>query len=205
MNSKIYQQLTQISEETLTETSLKNWLIQHAITEDYQLPYLLAHAEDGIIWGRFDVEKGILETCDRTFAECKFSCLRLSTLQQCRIFGEAGEVLLWNDNGVWRSRIILQSKISNLIAQEQIALVPESQILWGTQGKINGKFTLLSDGSQGLQHAVPIVVEESYFKKDKKELYRPVKLEVHHYFCYDLDGVARILLSRLVSLKKEKI
>lgn len=205
MNPKVYQQLTQISEETLTEASLKDWLTQHAITEDYQLPYLLAHAEDGIIWGCFDVENLDLETSNRAFPECKFPCLRLSSLQQCRIFGEAGEVLLWNDNGVWRSRLILQSNVSELIAREQIGLIPESQLLWGTQGKQNGNFTLLSDGSQGLKHAVPITVEESYFRKDKKELYRPVRLEVHHYFCYDSDGVARIFLSRLVSLKKEKI
>jgi CRISPR-associated protein (TIGR03984 family) len=203
MNLKVYQQLTQISEETLTETSLKDWLTQHAITENYQLPYLLAHAEDGIIWGRFDVENLALETSDRAFPECQFSCLRLSTLQQCRIFGEAGEVLLWNDSGVWRSRLILQSKVSELIAQQQIGLIPELQILWGTQGKTNGNFTLLSDGSQGLKHAVPISVDQTYFSKDRNELYRPVRLEVNHYFCYDSDGVAKICLSRLVSLKKE--
>lgn len=205
MNLKVYQQLTQISEETLTETSLKDCLTQHALTENYQLPYLLAHAEDGIIWGRFDVENLALETSYRAFPECQFCCLRLSTLQQCRIFGEAGEVLLWNDSGVWRSRLILQSKVSDLIAQNHIGLIPESQILWGTQGKTNGNFNLLSDGSQGLKHAVPIVVQESYFSKDKNELYRPVRLELHHYFCYDSDGVAKIFLSRLVSLKKESI
>jgi CRISPR-associated protein (TIGR03984 family) len=192
------------------ETDLIKWLEEQAKwleeqAKSHQLLYLLAHAEDGIIWGRFEVESFDLETSDRAFSECKFSCLRLSTLQQCRIFGEAGEVLLWNDRGVWRSRLILQSQVSELIAQQKIGLIPEPQILWGTQGKTNGNFTLLSDGSQGLQHAVPIAVEEGYFRKDKNELYRPVRLEVHHYFCYDSDGVARIFLSRLVSLKKEKI
>lgn len=205
MNPKVYRQLTHISEETLTESSLKDWLIQHAVTESYQLPYLLAHAEDGIIWGRFDIESQELETSDCAFPECQFSCLRLSALQQCRIFGDAGELLLWNDNNVWRSRLILQSKVSELMTQQQIGLIPESQLLWGTQGKTNGNFTLLSDGSQGLKHAVPIAVEQTYFSKDKNVFYRPVRLEVNHYFCYDSDGVAKIFLSRLVSLKKEKI
>jgi CRISPR-associated protein (TIGR03984 family) len=197
------QELSQTSVEKLTEESLKDWVKQQA--EDYQLPYLLAHAEDGVIWGLFDIDSGTLTTAIDVFSECNFAELRLKTLQQCRVFGNTGEVLLWNSNGEWRSRLILQSKVSELIAQEQIGLIPESQILWGTQGKTNGNFTLLSDGSQGLKHAVPIPVEQTYFSKDKNELYRPVRLEVNHYFCYDSDGVAKIFLSRLVSLKKEKI
>ncbi|MCP2727178.1 type III-D CRISPR-associated protein Csx19 [Limnofasciculus baicalensis] len=197
------QELCQTSVENLSEESLKDWLKQQA--QNYQLPYLLAHAEDGVIWGHFDIDSGTLTTAREIFIECNFPKLCLNTLQQCRVFGEAGEVLLWNSNGEWRSRPVLQSKVSELIAQDKIGLIPETQILWGTQGKTNGNFTLLSDGSQGLKHAVPIPVEESYFRKDKNELYRPVRLEVNHYFCYNSDGVARIFLSRLVSLKKEKI
>lgn len=195
------QELCQISVENLTKQSLKDWLNQQA--QDYQLPYLLAHADDGVIWG--NIEKGTLTNAREVFPECNFPELRVKTLQQCRLFGEAGEMLIWNSNGEWRSRLILQSKVSELITQQKIGLIPESQILWGTQGQSNGSFTLLSDGSQGLKHAVPIAVEESNFSKDKTTLYRPVRLEVNHYFCYDLDGVARIFLSRLVSIKKEKI
>ncbi|MEG4347686.1 CRISPR-associated protein Csx19 [Microcoleus sp. A003_D6] len=197
------QEYCQISVENLTEQSLKDWLKQQA--QIYQLPYLLAHAEDGVIWGNFDIDSGTLTTAREVFPECNFPELRLKTLEQCRVFGEAGEVLLWNSNGEWRSRLILQSKVLELIAQQKIGLIPEPQILWGTQGKNHGNFTLLSDGSQGLKHAVPIAVEQSYFSKDKNDLYRPVRLEVNHYFCYDSDGVARIFFSRLVSLKKEKI
>ncbi|HBB33095.1 MAG TPA: TIGR03984 family CRISPR-associated protein [Cyanobacteria bacterium UBA8803] len=199
------QELCQISVANLTEQSLKDWLKQQAQNQNYQFPYLLAHAEDGVIWGHFDIDSGTLTTAREVFPECNFPELRLKTLQQCRVFGEAGEFLLWNSNGEWRSRLILQSKVSELIAQEQIGLIPEPQILWGTHGKTNSNFTLLSDGSQGLKHAVPIDIEESYFSQDKTKLYRPVRLEVNHYFCYDSDGVARIFISRLVSLKKEKI
>lgn len=208
MNRKSYQQLSQelcqqVSTETLTDKSLKDWLKLQAITKNYQLPYLLAHAEDGVIWGSFDIDSGTLKTSNEAFPECKFPELRLLTLQQCRIFGEGGEVFLWKSNGEWHSRLILQNKVSELILNEQIALIPEAQILWGTQGKTNGNFTLLSDGSQGLKHAVPIT--GITFSQDKKKLYRPVRLELHHYFCYDQDGLARIFLSRLVSLKKEPI
>jgi CRISPR-associated protein (TIGR03984 family) len=193
--------LCQISVVDFMEQPLQKWLKQQA--QNYQLPYLLAHAEDGVIWGRFEFDSRRLTTARAVFPECYFPKLRLKTLQQCRVFGEAGEVLLWNNNGEWRSRLILQSKVSELIAQQQIGLIPELQILWGTQGKTNGNFTLLSDGSQELKHAVPIPVEQTYFSKDRNELYRPVRLGVNHYFCYDSDGVAKIFLSRLVSFKKE--
>ncbi|ARV59023.1 CRISPR-associated protein [Nostocales cyanobacterium HT-58-2] len=199
MNQDLCQE---VSTQTI-EQSLEDWLKQQAITKDYQLRYVLAHAEDGVIWGHFEVDSGILETSDQAFPKYDFPTLRLSTLQQCRIFGEAGEVLLWNSNGKWRSRLILQSQVSELLKQEKIGLIPESQILWGTQGKENGNFTLLSDGSQGLKYAAPIT--GMTFSQDKQKQYRPLRLEIHHYFCYDQDGVARIFLSRLVSLTKEKI
>lgn len=193
------QELCQTSIENLSEQFFQDWLKQQA--KNYQLPYLLAHAEDGVIWGRFDTDNGSLITAREVFPECKFPELRLNTLQQCRFFGKTGEVLLWNSSGKWRSRLILETKASELITKKQIGLIPESQILWGTKGqenKVHG-FTLLSDGSQGLKHAVPII--DINFDADEKELKRPVKLEVHHYFCYDSDGVAQIFLSRLVSLK----
>lgn len=179
--------------------SLENWLIQQA--SDYQLSYLLAHADDGVIWGKFQLKEGN-NSNDCILKISENPQLRLSTLQQCRIFGETGEILLWNSNDKWNARLISQTKISQLLQDRQIGFIPENQILWGTQGKTNGDFTLLSDGTQGLRHSVPIIVEEKYFSPNKKELYRPVRLKVHHYFNYDNDGIARIFTSRLVSLIK---
>lgn len=175
--------------------SLENWLIQQA--QNYNLSHLLAHAHDGVIWGKFQLQEGILKTSQNPQ-------LRLSTLQQCRIFAETGEILLWNSHNKWNARLISETKVSQLLKNKQIGFIPENQILWGTQGKINGDFTLLSDGTQGLRHSVPIIVEENYFSSNKKELYRPLRLKVHHYFNYDNDGLARIFTSRLVSLTKEK-
>lgn len=182
------------------ETSLKNWLEKKAT--EYELKYLLAHAEDGVIWGRFD--DGKLTTAEKVFYPCECNIylpkLRLLTLQQCRIFGNKAEVMLWQAGQNWQARLIQDEHLSK---EDYIC---EKQILWGTKAEVEPKngFTLLSDGSEGLKHAVPLAVEESYFSKDKKELYRPVRLEVNHYFCYDSDGVARIFLSRLVSLSKAK-
>jgi CRISPR-associated protein (TIGR03984 family) len=187
-------ELCKVTEESITKDSLDNWLKQQA--KDYKLSYLLAHAEDGVIWGRFDIEAGTMETADKVFPLCKFSILRLSTLQQCRIFGDNGEVLLWNSNEKWRSRLILQSKVSELENKQELSLIQEEQVLWGTKGQQKGNFTLLSDGSQGLKHAVPVTGIK--FANDGNK--RPVRLTVAHYFACDSDGVARIFISRLVSL-----
>lgn len=179
--------------------SLIAWIEKRA--KEWQLDYLLAHAEDGVVWGRFDNSK--LTTADEIFDKNIFGvdlpALRPSTLQQCRIFGEKGEILLWQTESGWESRIIQDNP--------GVDYIQEMQILWGTQEETgehgeNGEkdgFTLLSDGSQGLKHAVPLT--GIIFKQDKKKLHRPVRLLVHHYIDYEDSGIARIFLSRLVSLK----
>ncbi|MCL1473248.1 CRISPR-associated protein Csx19 [Argonema antarcticum] len=166
--------------------ALKKWLT------DYHLTYLLAHADDGVIWGRFDNGKLTIANEVFTKPDFYFPPLRLSTLQQCRIFGQQGEVLLWKYGEKWKWRFI---------GNPQEDFIPESQILWGTQLEEEPKngFTLVSDGSQGLKHAVPLI--NIPFSPDKKNLYRPIRLEVRHYIDYDDSGVAKIYLSRLVDLR----
>lgn len=192
------QNLCEVSTETLTEQTLKNWLQAQAITDNYHLKYLLAHAEDGVIWGYFPSDRN-LEIARDVFPSSNFPELRLKTLQQCRIFGKDAEILLWNSNGEWKSRKITQSTVLELLEQKEIGLIPEEQILWGTEGKEKSNFTLLSDGSEGLKHAVPLT--GITFDNAEKKSNRPVRLTVNHYFRYDKDGVAQIFLSRLVSLK----
>jgi CRISPR-associated protein (TIGR03984 family) len=69
--------------------------------------------------------------------------------------------------------------------------------------QVRDKFTLVSDGSQGLRHAVPL--QNIEFNKTEK-LYRPLYLVVRNYIDYDQQtGLARIYLSRLVSLKSRKV
>ncbi len=171
---------------------LCEWLKSQAPSVSDQTPYLLAHAEDGVIWGRFD--DGKLTTANKVFRKPEFDFpeLRLQTLQQCRIFGREGEVLLWKYGERWKWRFIEK------LADEKIE---ERQILWGTHGQRRDNFTLLWDGSQGLKHAVPLmnIVTVSDCKLDK-----PVRLIVHHYINYDQDGLARIYLSRLVDLTTQE-
>ena len=173
------------------DDELCSWLESQALSVSAQTPYLLAHGEDGIIWGRFDNQK--LTTAEKIFHKkhdfVDLPKLRLLTLQQCRIFGLNGEILLWRiSETMFKWRFIGNPK------EEQI---PESQILWGTNGIKRDNFTLLSDGSQGLKHAVPFTDIE--LKGDR--LVKPVRLLVHHYIKYEEEtGLARIYRSRLVDL-----
>lgn len=163
---------------------INQWLENQA--EKYQLNFLLAHAEDGVIWGKF--KDGHLLTSDSVFDF--LPKIRSLTLQQCRAFGETSEVMLWRTDKGFKARLIQDEKDTEFIS--------ENHILWGTKAdKTCDDFTLVSDGSQGLRHAVPLT--DITFDENQK-LYRPLRLGVHHYIDYDDFGVARINLSRLVNL-----
>ncbi len=196
MNKDICQSIETDEIQVKDDKSLIAWIEKQA--DKYQLKYFLGHADDGVIWGKFDDNNNYqLTTAEQIFKEpafkAEFPKLRLMTLQQCRIFGENGEILLWNIGNRWKARLIED--------KSDIEHIQKSQYLWGTQGEEKDGFTLLSDGSQGLKHAVPLKDINSHFSKDKQNLYRPVRLVVNHYIKYDEEtGIARIFISRLVSL-----
>ena len=174
--------------------TLRSWIEEQA--SKHKLPYLLAHADDGVIWGRFDAGKLKIasEVNDRRFNQ--FPALRLNTLQQCRIFGPAGEIFLWKRSGEFKARGLLEPE--KAIGKENI--ISEQQLLWGTHGVVQcDSFTLLRDGAQGLKHAVP-VAEGLLLAEDTKLAFNKPCLKVNHYIEYDEDGLARISLSRLVDL-----
>jgi len=172
---------------------LQTWLGQQA--KKNQLNYLLGHAEDGVIWGKF-LQDGSLITSDSVFPQC--AKLRSCTLQQCRAFGKNAEVMIWQSDEGLKARLIKDEHL------KRGDYIPEDQILWGTQAEeVRDGFTLVSDGSQGLRHAVPLVDIE--FDKNSEKTYRPLRLSVRHYIDYQQEtGLARIYLSRLVNLTTEK-
>ena len=184
------------TEAITDDANLKTWLLKQA--SDHKLRYLLAHADDGVIWGYFSESKlAIAHDIFSQFPKLpQFPELRLSTLQQCRIFGVNSEVLLWRVGKEWRSRVISDPPTE----KQNPDIIIEAQVLWGTQGDVKEGFTLLSDGQQELYHAVPLV--DIQFD-DAKKLKRPARLKVKHYIEYDDDGLARLGLSRLVNLFAE--
>jgi len=166
--------------------ALKEWMQEQS--KNHQLNYLFAHAEDGVIWGKFD--KNNLTTSGDIFNQ--LAKLQLHSLQQCRIFGERCEVMLWKVGKIWKSRSITDANNPDCLSDEH-------QILWGTKPEQEKDgFTLVADGQEGLRHAVPLV---NIPFNQSKNLYRPLRLIVRHYLEEDKDtGIVRIYLSRLVNL-----
>jgi CRISPR-associated protein (TIGR03984 family) len=171
------------------------WLQNQAVT--HNLKWLLAHADDGVIWGEHRNEQ--LVTSDRAVPEVS-PPLRAETLQQARLFATHAELLLWRDgDNCWHARLIRDA------AEEEdaafIDAIDEPQLLWGTdpQPLANG-FTLMSDGAQGLRHAIPLDVRGKF-----DESSRPLRLWVRHYVQDDESGFSRIVASRLFDLKLEEV
>ncbi len=153
--------------------------------EARKLRYFLAHDDDGVIWGRID--QGQLKLSGEAFPEYVNVPLRALTLQQARLFDEAGELLVWRGDDGWRGRFFNDDG-------EEI-LNDEIHRLWGTASDPPGPkdgFTLMRDGDQGLLHAPPLTLP-----RDAR-----AALTVRHYVDYDEQGQAYIALSRLVAVQE---
>jgi len=170
------------------ERDLMSWL--HPLGRDYSVRWLLAHADDGVIWGRW-TEDGVdvlgtrLEGRDPMYrSDFSYPELRASTLQTLRAFGPSAEVLLWRDgDGAWRARLVRDAREGEKARFAEA--FDEEQILWGTKGKPigDGMFVEMSDGAQGLRHAVPLPGAAG----DHGTNVRPLRLCVRHYVAEDKD------------------
>ena len=172
------------------------WMEETASKHD--LTWLLVHADDGIIWGSFDGDYKLTTSetvaCHVRAAE-KSVCipLRMETIQQVRLFGRTCEVLIYRvDDSQLKYRIIDDIKDGQI--PDVTEAYDEPYLLWGNHGaELDNNFTLLSDGAQGLYHAVPMVLEI----KENNET-TPPHLVVRHYL--NNAGVAKVVVSRLVDL-----
>jgi len=151
----------------------------------YRLRWLLAHADDGVIWGQ--VRDDGLHLSSAVFPSVS-PPLRAETLQQARLFGPEAELLLWKNETGWQARIIQDA------SGENGEYYDETHLLWGTdvEERQDG-FALLREGREGLRHAPPL----------PENVPPPVHLRVRHYVKYDSDGQAYIAYSRLVALETQ--
>jgi CRISPR-associated protein (TIGR03984 family) len=153
--------------------------------------WFLAHADDGVIWGRLQGKQ--LLTSDSAFPQIS-PALRAITLQQARLFGRDAEVRAWRDDAGFRACRLEDRQ------DDKAEAFDEAHVLWGTRvEKQVGGFSLVSDGRQGLRHAVPLEVPDTAFSASGRD--RSLRLLVRHYLTYDGDGHARIALSRLVEVR----
>lgn len=175
---------------------LQDWLRQQAKVESW----LLAHAIDGVIWGR--VNESHLVTSHEVAATVS-PPLRLETLQQLRLFNPAYEVRLWRDQTTdqWWTRKIEEGSPAAL----KVEAFDEQQLLWGTYAtSLSDGFVLLEDGAQGLRHVIPPFPGSEQLNGElgarTDEAIRRVHLKVRHYLTEDALGVNLVTMSRLTGM-----
>ncbi len=165
---------------------------------DAGLKWLLATTHGAVIWGEKRGGGWVLSDGQS---------LPAASLLDLRAFGESAEVFVWRDGSGLRARRRVDGQ------GDELDTLEETQLMWGTEPDPERQprdgFFPLRDGDQGLRHAPPLALDESYFvrpaKPDEKEDphygHRPARLRLRHYIGEDKDtGVARIMDSRLVEL-----
>lgn len=163
---------------------LPTWLLGQA--RQYSLRYLLAHADDGVIWGY--VDEGGLHLSGESVAEVATD-LNPRTLQQARLFGPQAELFLYRTGAGWTARVIRDG------SGDPLESFTEKYWLWGTLGTLGRTadgFTLLVEGKQGLRHAPPVTGLGTHER---------VTLSVRHYIDHDGEGQAFIRYSRLMDVQ----
>ncbi|MFQ5578797.1 MAG: CRISPR-associated protein Csx19, partial [Anaerolineae bacterium] len=168
------------------------WLLAQGQANN--LPYLLAHADDGVIWGK--VEGEALRLSHEVIPDVSPPLLAVS-LQQVRLFGPAAELMLWRSDAGWQARLIEDKEGDSTLYYD------ETRLLWGTNREpaSTQTFTVVSDGQMGHRHAVPIPVPAARFNGRR----RPLRLHVRHYLQQDeRSGLLNVTLSRLLNVTPEE-
>lgn len=166
------------------EGELQVWLTGQA--KAHGLTWLLVHADDGVIWGRYDDQKNALTLSSDAFPDIS-PTLRESTLQNARLFSPQGELLVWRTPDGFTYRLILDGDES--LTQEEA--FEETHLLWGAAATTQSGFTLMQAGANKLCHALPLELPKGAH----------ASLKVRHYISYDPLGQAAITFSRLVNLE----
>ena len=151
--------------------------------------WLLAHCDDGVVWGKRDAGGNLIT--GHNFAPACTPPLRLATLQQAFVFGPSGEARLWRGEMNWEQRPLQPDPPGDSFQ--------EDHVLWGTERVqlfTPDDFTHVRERrQQGLEHVVPLKVTTQELEK------RRLKLRVRHFiWCDEETGEARIFFSRLVEV-----
>lgn len=167
--------------------------------------YLLAFHDDGVVWGR--MKNGDLITSAKhdhaAPPQTPSPEFRTITLQECRLFSERGELLLWHKAGnKFAARLILDGDAKLPAQPAKANAFDEQQVLWGRYAEQNaGEFTVVYEG-EGLRHAFPTLSGlQQAFANSPNGQRRPLRLRVRHYLDEDDDGCVYVALSRLVKIE----
>lgn len=172
-----------------------------AVTEAAGTVWLLAHCDDGVVWGKRDDQQSPWLLSNVPFP--KISPLLIEgNLQQLRLFGAEREVLVWRTEIGFAGRILVDD---GAVFSNGDPLRPkhERHVLVGDRllaGPVGG-FSLVGD-ARGSRHAVPVECRGEDFLQQGRP-YTPLRLQVRHYVNQNESGVVRVATSRLVNLTQE--
>jgi CRISPR-associated protein (TIGR03984 family) len=151
-------------------------------------PWLLAHMDDGVIWGRRDADGALRLSSEVAAITAAYpttaATLSAATLQQVRLFGPEGELLVWRTDDGFAARETTDGE------DEAPDAWNEQHLLWGRRRMEAEGFTVLEEGQQGQVHAAPLKLAEG----------ARAALTVRHYVAQAEDGRAVVVLSRLVNV-----
>jgi len=167
--------------QLLTKIDL-DWLGVQA--DEHGLPWLLMHSDDGVNWGVRRAGKWVLSWQVDPQVAPEFDPERV---QQVRLFGEVGELLLWRSGAEWTSRWLGES--------DGVETRDDVHLLWGAEARaLEEGFVSLNEGAEGLCHAPPAV------KPNLKPAQERMVLRIRHHLDFDGDGQVYVKASRLVKL-----
>lgn len=171
--------------DTQEVTDLKDELQKEIGNGKYR--YLLAHLDDGVIWGR--VEGKTLHLSSQVFPEVSSKKLDAKKLWELRLFGNEAEWHVWRADGKLFSCLVKDGK------GDAATSFDEEYILWGTvpDGAPQNGFQLVAESNLGILHTPPAEI--------KKGERHNLRLIARHYVAHDECGAAYVKLSRLVDLQ----
>jgi CRISPR-associated protein (TIGR03984 family) len=158
--------------------------------------WVLAHSDDGVTWGRFDGEAGRWRLGHDAVPDVS-PPIRPEALQELRLFGDGGEVMIWRSDEGLRGRLLEDAKGDSprdeadpLRPSEELRIVRGDRI----RADAGGGFTRVTDAT-GAEQVLPIALDDAHLRQHK------VRLHVRHYWAQNAeDGTVRIAVTRLLKL-----
>jgi CRISPR-associated protein (TIGR03984 family) len=153
--------------------------------------WALALCHDGVTWGRLDRDNWTMaNTCFRGLCPP----VTEDNLQELRVFGKEGEVMVWRVGTGFKGRFL---KDTTGPAEPYLQPMVEWQILLGIPKEERNSFTRVASVS-GREQVLPLTVKGTPIRP-------PFRLVVKHYLTReDETGIVKVAASRLVDLEVEK-
>ena len=186
--------------EPVAEAACRSWLDYVTVAgpaphDGHDLRWLLAHCDDGVVWGRKSGDSWRLSS--QPFPDIS-PRLNGGNVQQLRLFGPQSELLVWRTDDGLRGRWLTHAAdgvdVSLKPEEQEYILVGDRVLRQAQQG-----FTVVGDG-RGSRHAVPLECPETAFPARPRR--HPLRLSVWHYFAADeQSNIVRIVASRLAGVR----